>query len=59
MELKNHRRTIPTMTPEIRKAFPFPIFQVGSFIRKLFAGETAEFGVIHIHPFASLTKRCF
>ena len=37
MELKNHRRTIPTMTPEIQEAFPVPIFQVGSFIRKAFA----------------------
>lgn len=57
MELKNHRRTIPTMTLEICKAFPAPIFQFGSFIRKAFACEPAEFGVIPIHPFASLSKR--
>lgn len=44
MELKNHRRTIPTVTLEIWKAFPSPIFQFGSFIRKAFGERLLSFG---------------
>lgn len=57
MELKNHRRTISITTLEICKAFPAPIFQFGSFIRKAFACEPAEFWVTPLHPFASLSRR--
>lgn len=42
------------MTQEIGKAFPSPIFQFGSFIKKSFAQEAAEFGIISIYPFTSV-----
>lgn len=59
MELKNHRRTILTVALETWKAFPSPIFQFGSFIRKVFLPERLLCFGSYLSTLASLSKRCF